>query len=62
MIVYIYTSDGSSLLRTEDREPMCGVDFCDRCGDCLECFGYDACGDTGRDAHLWVMYEDELDD
>lgn len=49
-----------SLLRTENRETVCGRDFCDRCGDCLNCFGGDPCYDGSEDygAHLFIVYED----
>lgn len=48
------------LVRIEDREPECGRDFCDTCGECLVC-GWDICyGHSG--GHMWVKYEDELED
>jgi hypothetical protein len=46
--------DGST--RIEEATPKCGEDFCDRCGDCLACFGEDPCVDGHRE-HLWVVYE-----
>lgn len=46
-----------------DLEPQCGEDFCDRCGDCLHCYGGDPCyygGDVYEDphklgAHQWIV-------
>lgn len=46
-------SDGSFL--TENREPICGQDFCDACGDCLHCSGGDECLDDS-DGHVWMIY------
>lgn len=34
------------------REPVCGEDFCDRCGDCLVCDAEFECFDGG--SHMWV--------
>jgi hypothetical protein len=53
----VYTEDGQTLLRTEERVPECGKDFCDRCGDCLHCYGDDPCI-SGEEypAHRWVIY------
>jgi hypothetical protein len=31
------------------HEPRCGVDFCDRCGDCLDCYGGENCYANGSD-------------
>jgi len=45
-----------NVLRIEERVPVCGEDFCDRCGDCLVCFSEDPCRD-GHEEHLWVVYE-----
>lgn len=33
----------------------CGEDFCDRCGDCLACYGDDPCLDEGN--HDWPVLE-----
>jgi hypothetical protein len=48
------------LLRVEEATPKCGVDFCDRCGDCLHCYrvGCYKNGDwkTGASC-FWVVYE-----
>lgn len=27
------------------RAPLCGIDFCEECGDCLSCYGNDDCVD-----------------
>ena len=36
--------------------PICGVHFCDTCGDCLSCFESDDCGDVPGQSHVWVLY------
>jgi hypothetical protein len=42
-----------TLLRTEEREPECGEDFCDRCGCCLVCVFGECCKGGCR----WIDYE-----
>lgn len=58
---YVF-GDSGTLLRTEEAEPECGVDFCDRCGDCLHCY-QDGCYQNGEWIEgvdcLWVKYEEE---
>lgn len=44
------------LIRTEDAEPECGIDFCDSCGDCLDCNGSDPCTENEDQEHFWVIY------
>lgn len=34
-----------------DPEPLCGVDFCEMCGDCLHCYGGDPCHRSEDDKH-----------
>lgn len=58
---YIYSEqDSNKLLRIEEAVPECG-DYCDRCGECLACFGGDECwnGSEFVGEHFWVEYEDE---
>ena len=55
---HIYDRWGMTELRIEERDPVCGVDFCDECGDCLVCYGSDPCWHGGE--HFWVEYEGEL--
>jgi hypothetical protein len=43
--------------RTEEAEPECGEDFCDACGDCLDCYGGDPCYESKSGEHFWVVYE-----
>jgi len=56
MLAHVLAAD-----RTEaavEADPRCGADFCDQCGDCLRCYGYDPCGmDEGY--HTWVVYADQ---
>jgi hypothetical protein len=57
----VYDKTGVNLLREEEAEPVCGEDFCDRCGDCLHCYGGEDCFYGGPDngAHVWTEYETE---
>ena len=57
MIKFTYDKTGIKLIKTEDLVPECGVDFCDRCGDCLACYFEDDCLDDKWRAHYWVEYE-----
>jgi hypothetical protein len=41
----------------QEREPVCGEDFCDQCGDCLHCDFDSPCYSDGSD-HTWVIYND----
>lgn len=42
----------------EMGEPECGEDFCDGCGDCLDCqYHGPAEWDNGQSSH-WVIYLD----
>jgi hypothetical protein len=27
--------------------PRCGIDFCERCGDCMACYGNESCYAAG---------------
>jgi hypothetical protein len=53
---HVYVRD--KLVRVEEAEPVCGTDFCDRCGDCLACFGGEQC--IGEPEHFWVEYAKEV--
>lgn len=33
--------------------PVCGEDFCDACGDCLNCYSEEACFVTHGE-HVWI--------
>lgn len=37
---------------------VCGQDFCDACGDCMECYASDPCP---WGTHRVVVYEDALE-
>jgi hypothetical protein len=39
------------------RKPVCQRDFCDRCGDCLNCYGEDPCKGVEGLKHMWVVNE-----
>lgn len=43
------------------HEPECGEDFCDRCGDCLHCYGGENCFGDGNDngPHVFEDPDDE---
>lgn len=46
------------LLKIVDANPVCGVDFCDECGDCLACYADNPCYPSGG-KHTWVTYRPE---
>jgi hypothetical protein len=57
----VWDKRGDKLLRVDNAEPECGQNFCDRCGDCLHCYGYHHCvtggaGDDENVGHRWVQY------
>lgn len=54
MRLEIWDETGTILLRVTEGTPVCGVDFCDECGDCLACYGDMPCRDGGE--HHWVQY------
>lgn len=56
---HIYASNGIDLLRTVDAEPVHGEDYCDECGDCLDCNSGDPCVVGSDDQHFWVEYIDD---
>jgi hypothetical protein len=45
---------------TVDLSPQCGQDFCDSCGDCLDCFREDGCAGVEGRQHAWVVYPDQV--
>ena len=57
LLKHIYSLDHKRL-RIEEDTPICGVDFCEHCGDCLACYGdvFSYC------CHYWVVYEDDIED
>lgn len=57
MICHIYNQSGTVLLRKEEREPVHARDYCERCGDCLECYE-SGCVD-GHNEHFGVIYQDD---
>ena len=57
MIKYTYDKTGIRLIGTEEATPIHNEDFCDRCGDCLSCYGEDKC--TNGRQHNWIEYEDD---
>jgi hypothetical protein len=46
------------LVEIVEAKPVCGLDFCDSCGDCLACYGGDPCWDTYPvyGEHYWIEY------
>jgi len=45
-------------IRIEDAVPECGEDFCDTCGDCLDCYAEDRCCHNEDGEHMWVEYQE----
>ena len=46
----------------EDWIPVCGEDFCERCGDCLSCYCGNGCWHNNEGDHLWIQYFDTVED
>ena len=59
---YIYSLRDDSLLRIEEADPECGIDYCEDCVCCMHCFGGVPCPDNREGEHRWVVYEDDDDD
>ena len=59
MRCYLYDRDGVKRLLSFDATPICGVDFCDNCGDCLDC---EAEGCPDDVACSWVVYLENAED
>lgn len=57
MIRYVYNARGDTLIRIEEAIHVHGEDFCDSCGDCLDCYGDEPCHPDGG-AHLWIVYSE----
>ena len=58
MIMHVYHGDlDGKKIGKIIADPECGKDFCDSCGDCLDCYGGDPCWDAGESGdHFWVRY------
>lgn len=56
---HVLGADGTEI--DYDAEPRCGADFCDTCGDCLDCYSDDPCGPS-EGYHAWVVYADQAAD
>jgi hypothetical protein len=54
MVKEVWNCAGSVLVRTEEATPHCWFDYCDQCGECLNCGG-EMCINGGD--HRWVEYE-----
>jgi hypothetical protein len=61
MNLHIYDDTGMKVLRTAERTPVCGKDFCDTCGDCLSCHWDDPCTGNINGEHFWVRYGEKKD-
>lgn len=59
MRCYLYADDGVKPFVGFEAAPICGVDFCDTCGDCLDCQEGE-CAD-GKSC-LWVVYADDAEE
>ena len=42
------------------RDPICGEDFCDSCGDCLHCYDEDMCYRGEDSEHSLVIYYEQV--
>lgn len=55
MIADVEKPDGT-YAQVEMGEPECGVDFCDGCGDCLDCQHHDDKDWCPAGSSRWVVY------
>jgi len=53
--------DTCKTIEVVEAKPVHGKDFCDLCGDCLDCYVDDPCPDTKDGKHSWVVYEKHED-
>ena len=53
---YLYDKTGTSILEVAEIEPVCSVDFCEDCGDCVVC-NRGICANNGDDGHRLIDYE-----
>ena len=56
---YLYPEDDAKSLVGFEAVPICGVDFCDTCGDCLDCQEGECVDGNGC---LWVIYLDDAEE
>lgn len=58
-IIHYWEPDPSNVIYREEVEvvPVCGEDYCERCGDCLACYGEDACFVADDHEHWLVRYQ-----
>ena len=58
---HLYTQDGCKRLFSFDAKPVCEVDYCDHCGDCLVCHIEDDCKWSSGRGHAWILYADKVE-
>lgn len=52
MMASVYVASGDKLIgRIEVPKPICGIDFCERCEDCMSCW---------RCSHERIVYKEDL--
>lgn len=56
MMFRLMSEDLTTVSGTTDVDPICGVDFCDECGCCLDCFNECPCCPQA------VVYADRLEE
>jgi hypothetical protein len=54
-MICIITDASGKVVRTEERELECSIDFCEECGVCLHCFRDKPCYGPGE--HRWVCID-----
>jgi len=57
MLKTIRDSITDEVVDVVETNPVCGKDFCDRCGDCFYCYGEDPCIEDGE--YYWVEYKEK---
>lgn len=61
MLCELFNRRGLKKLLSFEATTVCQVDFCDQCGDCLDCHWEDGCAGKAGVEHRWVLYADDVE-
>jgi hypothetical protein len=60
MIAFLCSATGQQIAVIDiPGEPVCGLDFCDSCDDCMVCCAYYDCRPDQTAGHCRIVYEDQ---
>ncbi len=60
MLCEFFDRKGCKKLFSFEAAPVCAVDYCDACGDCLHCDREDGCHGKDQVQHTWVVYAEDV--